>query len=869
MKIALIVASEFKDYRLLEIKLDELKISEVISGTSNGYEMLQEYIKTRPNVKITLAKGQTSHVSIAYNAINESDNVVIFANGNGKRTESSIVNALNENKNLKIYSYKSNAFNIEQQNEYLNISMCGNLQKASKIESICLNKEEVEELINKLTKIQNEKEKISPKSLSLYNIASWFISDEYIEKKAREKLGEYFYIDAGIPILQRNWVWSANKIITFWDSLYREIPVGSIILNKKNGTYKIRRGRMADDIKSKNIDTIDTITHELLDGQQRTTAIATAFSDPWDGKFNGNPPAMLWVSLDKNNKLKFYLTTKQHPWGFDDNGKRLSPNKRNDAIKELFKEEDKNYNQSKAYPFICIENEERAYPLCKIIKHINNGNSDLKLEDYINKIHNKISTEEYNSIRNEIEEILNNYELPCVISEIKGDDIELAFTRLNTQGEILDGEELRYSIIKAKWGEAEKFINEVENESKLFPASRTIITYLRLVESLKQTDNNNKLPPYRDNLDDFKKNINIADLTSNYGIGINLFQKLNSLIRYSNEKDFKLSAPLINFLGNDTKNRDIIFIFLYWLLKIENDTLSVEQEKIALGALTLMSWFSSSPSKIIEKLWNKINEIKEDIGAIKDFWANYFYDIVFENNESKEIEIYPAVSPKKLKEIIDDTFIIEKSKEFYLQTNMYYLYDLGNNPSKKILDKFSQNELLSKNFWWQTINNIIRSSMNHPYLAYYFQRHYMDKEFQDFDPTLTTKQNDIQRPWDIDHIIPQNKISQSSKCLYKFWIHSVGNYCAMDYSRNRRKSDKDINEDYINIYEELQLRTNNKNNTEDFIKYLSKKDIDEKEIENIENYPFVVPIVNRLILMYSHWYNNLSIEKLVTKHASI
>ena len=40
MKIALIVASEFKDYRLLEMKLDELKVKEVIAGTSNSYKML-------------------------------------------------------------------------------------------------------------------------------------------------------------------------------------------------------------------------------------------------------------------------------------------------------------------------------------------------------------------------------------------------------------------------------------------------------------------------------------------------------------------------------------------------------------------------------------------------------------------------------------------------------------------------------------------------------------------------------------------------------------------------------------------------------------------------------------------------------------
>ena len=57
MKIALIVTSEFDDYKLLEMKLDELKVKEVIAGTSNSYNLVQEYVKTRPNVKISLAKG--------------------------------------------------------------------------------------------------------------------------------------------------------------------------------------------------------------------------------------------------------------------------------------------------------------------------------------------------------------------------------------------------------------------------------------------------------------------------------------------------------------------------------------------------------------------------------------------------------------------------------------------------------------------------------------------------------------------------------------------------------------------------------------------------------------------------------------------
>ncbi|QNM89356.1 hypothetical protein HOO34_06655 [Aliarcobacter cryaerophilus] len=73
----------------------------------------------------------------------------------GKRTELSIANTLNENKNLNIYSYKSKAFRIEQQDEYLKISFSGNLQKATNIDSINLNKEQVEKLISRLTEMKN------------------------------------------------------------------------------------------------------------------------------------------------------------------------------------------------------------------------------------------------------------------------------------------------------------------------------------------------------------------------------------------------------------------------------------------------------------------------------------------------------------------------------------------------------------------------------------------------------------------------------------------------------------------------------------------------------------------------------------------
>ena len=164
-----------------------------------------------------------------------------------------------------------------------------------------------------------------------------------------------------------------------------------------------------------------------------------------------------------------------------------------------------------------------------------------------------------------------------------------------------------------------------------------------------------------------------------------------------------------------------------------------------------------------------------------------------------------------------------------------------------------------KIFWWQTINKIIRSNMSTPYLAYYFQRHYMNDVFSEYDPSLPTKQKDIQKPWDIDHIIPQNKIGRNSNCLYKFWIHSVGNYCAMDYASNRSKSDNNLTKEDLKIYEKLQAENNEEKIMEYFLEYLDKKECNTYEIKD---HPFIIPIVERLLLMYNNWYSSLNISKL-------
>lgn len=103
MKIALIVFDTFDDYDLLATKLGELNVTEVISGTSNGYKMLEKYHNTRQDVKISLAQKGVKATQRAYNAIDESDYVLIYTHEKGIKTKHSIAYAKKKNKILDIY----------------------------------------------------------------------------------------------------------------------------------------------------------------------------------------------------------------------------------------------------------------------------------------------------------------------------------------------------------------------------------------------------------------------------------------------------------------------------------------------------------------------------------------------------------------------------------------------------------------------------------------------------------------------------------------------------------------------------------------------------------------------------------------------
>lgn len=131
-----------------------------------------------------------------------------------------------------------------------------------------------------------------------------FISLIDIEEKAKNET-------ISLPTVQRGFVWKPYQIENLWDSLLRGYPVGAFVLSKK----------------------INSEEYELLDGQQRASAICLGFYNPLNKNSHSNnkifktsnEKIMIFIDREKpntdndNRKYLFRVITSSHPWGYRKN----------------------------------------------------------------------------------------------------------------------------------------------------------------------------------------------------------------------------------------------------------------------------------------------------------------------------------------------------------------------------------------------------------------------------------------------------------------------------------------------------------------------------------------------------------------------
>lgn len=169
-----------------------------------------------------------------------------------------------------------------------------------------------------------------PLQLQLVDIAAWQI---------RSLVPDYAPHPgwvAALPSLQRDAVWKPGQVELLWDSLFRGFPCGSLVVSERLEHQESRHGKQAGNQDPWPEPEIQK--RHLLDGQQRSNAIALGFFDPFpvgaDIDSQNSVGSILWLDLFPESTVfqgggtrHFFvrLTTSAHPWGYavDDEAGRL------------------------------------------------------------------------------------------------------------------------------------------------------------------------------------------------------------------------------------------------------------------------------------------------------------------------------------------------------------------------------------------------------------------------------------------------------------------------------------------------------------------------------------------------------------------
>jgi hypothetical protein len=311
-------------------------------------------------------------------------------------------------------------------------------------------------------------------SFTLHEVANWQLQTD---------------IDVGLPKLQRGFVWKPHQVEDLWDSLFRDFPVGTFILAETDKKH-LSGGNSY---------------FELLDGQQRATAITFGFLNPWDESLGNslwkvdktNYP-ILWLDLVRANtkdesrsrEYIFRLITRSHPWGYQ-RAKNQNPLESND--RKRFLDEFKKYPRAGAIltrcsdeplryfwpwdaklpvPFAFLrqatETEDwkgRLKVLCReyfpnlTTKYLTKGKDfSEELDKFLET--NSRAGEIYKRMQGLAKRSLPGLPVPretlqrtspgnSRAADEDSDEIETLFVRINSAGTPLAGEELIYSIYKS------------------------------------------------------------------------------------------------------------------------------------------------------------------------------------------------------------------------------------------------------------------------------------------------------------------------------------------------------------------------------------------------------------------------------------
>ena len=562
-----------------------------------------------------------------------------------------------------------------------------------------------------------------------------------------------------LPGIQRGLVWKPAQVELLWDSILRGFPIGTFTLSESDTS------------------TSNTSQYYLMDGQQRFNSIALGFS-----KIQEKSP-ILWLDINpqipssSTRKYMIRLTTMAHPWGYkdDDNCSALSTNEKRTFLnkigrKSVYKE---TLNPMECYPYKA----HKPVPLSWLLNA-----STINKEKFYDELNQKLKNTKlplpYDHFTDEEVDLLkNNYfnlfktvkqyrvGVSIISSEAidkatdeekidnQPESLEVLFRRIGTGGTQITQEELNYSAIKAYW--PQELREENDRVAEKYMNSERLV---RLVFRLALTDVNSrefkkdlsikKIREFAQNKggDEFKKITEWYSKTENGSRISKVMDTVNSWLTYDNCPKFLRTSIARN-------SPDVYLLMMFFASQFENEQFTETQILFLQSVAYYLHWLAGNNKGIC------VNTILKEYQKVVSSNGDYspFYGISAGIQECVRLNLLP---------LICSTPDIEEMK-CNSQGGL-------ENPDERF------------GYIWEL------TSKNREMLLY-AQREYLNEKFPNYDPAQRGMWEQHNRPWDLDHIIPQDWVSNKRgdyREYCKKWLWINGNFAAISFESNRSKSNQ-------------------------------------------------------------------------------
>jgi hypothetical protein len=349
-----------------------------------------------------------------------------------------------------------------------------------------------------------------------------------------------------------------------------------------------------------------------------------------------------------------------------------------------------------------------------------------------------------------------------------------------------------------------------------------VILCSRLV--LAQRDADTKMPLAPD-VSRFRRLMNGSDSTApNFADDLKRFVENDGHLVFCTAKDLltKESYGLPPVLATDLaqKSPAVVFSLLRWIVRMreqELDPLKPTSRKALLGFVTALGWFGHNSEQAIGAVWSRL-QISSG-RDLKGFFSPSSFADTLSLGQKGSLRMLPLVPPQVLATMIRDSVTAprgggyggfgDKNSEFWQNWNWFQWIsgrmsgNLGTWYKGNIAQFFKtgdpaiSDEPIDLNAKYQEAWTafIDKLRFSHSILLY-AQRQRLRSWFPDFDPSQPDQLEDVNRPWDIDHIHAQRflQCENGNNCRYIpqiiwDWHRTIGNLRAWPLELNRSDSD--------------------------------------------------------------------------------